>query len=57
VHTYPVTKESRGKLLSIMQDLHNNEYNKDLSMRNLSQLKHNKNRSATPGNEMGYPYI
>jgi hypothetical protein len=36
-----------------MQDIHNNGYYNDLSMRHPIQQKHNENRSTTLENEIG----
>jgi hypothetical protein len=45
MHTYPTTKEAKRKELNIIQDTlrtSNSEYNKNFSMRDSKQHKHNK---------------
>jgi hypothetical protein len=42
--TYTITKEAKQKELNIIHDiLHNNDYDKNLSIKHSNQHKHNKN--------------
>jgi hypothetical protein len=46
IYTYPTTNEAKTKELNIIQDtLHNNEYNRNLSISHSKNHKHNKNTS------------